>query len=65
MKWIANSYGKINLGLHVLERLPTGYHKIETGFCFIEWNDRFEVVPAETYSLDYSQKVQSLQMKTI
>ena len=44
--WIANSYAKINLGLNVLERLPNGYHTIETGFCFIEWNDRFEVSPA-------------------
>lgn len=41
--WIANAYAKINLGLQVLERLPTGYHRIETGFCFIEWNDRFSV----------------------
>lgn len=49
--WIANSYGKINLGLHVLERLPTGYHTIETGFCFIEWNDRFEVSPSPDYHL--------------
>ncbi len=41
--WIADSYAKINLGLNVLERLPTGYHRIETGFCFLEWKDRFEV----------------------
>jgi 4-diphosphocytidyl-2-C-methyl-D-erythritol kinase len=54
--WIANSYGKINLGLHVLERLPTGYHKIETGFCFIEWNDRFEVMPSTEFSLNISVK---------
>jgi len=52
--WIANSYGKINIGLHVLERLPTGYHTIETGFCFIEWNDRFEVSPSPDYSLKIS-----------
>lgn len=50
--WIANSYGKINLGLHVLEKLPAGYHRIETGFCFIEWNDRFEVSPAPEFRLD-------------
>lgn len=24
--WVSNSYAKINLGLHVLERLPNGYH---------------------------------------
>lgn len=54
--WIANSYAKINLGLHVLERLPTGYHNIETGFCFIEWNDRFEVKESDTYNLKLSNK---------
>lgn len=52
--WIANSYAKINLGLHVLEKLPTGYHRIETGFCFIEWDDRFEVNPSEKYQLEIS-----------
>ncbi len=51
MTWIANAYAKINLGLHVLERLPTGYHRIETGFCFLEWNDRYEVVPSQQYKL--------------
>lgn len=52
--WIANAYGKINLGLHVLEKLPTGYHRIETGFCFIEWNDRFEVEESDHYQLSIS-----------
>ncbi|MDX1641056.1 MAG: 4-(cytidine 5'-diphospho)-2-C-methyl-D-erythritol kinase [Balneolaceae bacterium] len=52
--WIANSYAKINLGLHVLERLPTGYHNIETGFCFIEWNDRFEVEKNDSFKLRLS-----------
>ena len=56
MIWIANSYGKINLGLHVLERLATGYHIIETGFCFIEWTDRFEVKPSKEYELAMSEK---------
>lgn len=41
--WISNSYAKINLGLNVLEKLDNGYHSIESGFCFIEWSDRFEV----------------------
>jgi len=49
--WIANSYAKINLGLNVLERLPTGYHRIETGFCFLEWSDRFEINPSDEYRL--------------
>ena len=50
--WIANSYAKINLGLQVLERLPTGYHRIETGFCFLEWKDRFEVRKAQETKLE-------------
>lgn len=47
--WISNSYAKINLGLNVLEKLENGYHTIETGFCFIEWNDRFEVKPGRMH----------------
>ena len=54
MTWIAESYAKINLGLHVLERLPTGYHRIETGFVFIEWSDRFEVNRSDSFSLSFS-----------
>lgn len=52
--YIADSYAKINLGLHVLERLSTGYHSIETGFCFLEWRDRFEVKQAEEMKLELS-----------
>ncbi|MBD3617198.1 MAG: 4-(cytidine 5'-diphospho)-2-C-methyl-D-erythritol kinase [Gracilimonas sp.] len=47
--WISNSYAKINLGLNVLEKLEKGYHAIETGFCFIEWSDRFEVKPGRMH----------------
>jgi 4-diphosphocytidyl-2-C-methyl-D-erythritol kinase len=54
--WISNSYAKINLGLNIIERLPNGYHTIETGFCFIEWNDRFEVSPSGTMALEMSDK---------
>ncbi|MDX1639353.1 MAG: 4-(cytidine 5'-diphospho)-2-C-methyl-D-erythritol kinase, partial [Balneolaceae bacterium] len=52
MNWIADSFAKINLGLHVLERLPTGYHRIETGFCFINWSDRFEVRKVSRWQLE-------------
>lgn len=52
--WIAESFAKINLGLHVLEKLPTGYHRIETGFCFIEWKDRFEVTESDSFKLKLS-----------
>lgn len=60
MKWIAESYAKINLGLHVLERLPTGYHRIETGFCFINWSDRFEVEKASRWQLDLDTEDKSI-----
>lgn len=54
--WISDSYAKINLGLNVLERLPNGYHTIETGFCFIEWKDRFEVKTAAAMELTMSDE---------
>lgn len=50
--WIANAYAKINLGLHIKERLPTGYHSLETGFCFLEWNDRFTIKEADSTTLE-------------
>lgn len=53
--WISESYAKINLGLNVIERLENGYHRIETGFAFIEWSDRFEVRPARSMSLDMGE----------
>lgn len=55
-RWVADSYAKINLGLHVLERLPDGYHTIETGFCFIEWKDRFELKPAAGMNIHMSDE---------
>lgn len=56
MTWIAESYAKINLGLNVLERLPTGYHRIETGFCFLEWKDKFEVKEASEMKLELTDE---------
>lgn len=50
--WISDSYAKINLGLNVLEKLDDGMHRIETGFCFIEWRDRFELKPASRMDVD-------------
>lgn len=49
--YVSDSFAKINLGLNVLERLPNGYHTIESGFCFIEWSDRFEVTPSSHMEL--------------
>jgi 4-diphosphocytidyl-2-C-methyl-D-erythritol kinase len=52
--WISDSYAKINLGLNILEKLPSGYHTIESGFCFIEWRDRFEISLAGRTDLEMS-----------
>lgn len=41
--WVSTAYAKINLGLKIIGRLDTGYHSLETGYCFIEWSDRLEV----------------------
>lgn len=43
MTLIAKAYAKINLGLRIRERLPNGYHHIETGFVFINWYDRLQL----------------------
>lgn len=39
------AYAKINLALHVRERLPDGYHRIETLFAFCEDGDRLTLSP--------------------
>ena len=38
---------KINLGLHIVEKRPDGYHSIETVFCPVGWKDILELVPDE------------------
>lgn len=50
--WLVQPCAKINLGLHVLERLENGYHRIETGFCFIDWCDDIEIRRAKRYQLE-------------
>jgi 4-diphosphocytidyl-2-C-methyl-D-erythritol kinase len=40
------SNAKINLGLHVTQRRPDGFHNIETAFFPIGWCDVVEVLPA-------------------
>jgi 4-diphosphocytidyl-2-C-methyl-D-erythritol kinase len=39
------AYAKINLALHVRERMPDGYHRIETLFAFCEDGDRLTASP--------------------
>lgn len=45
------AYAKINLALHVRERMPDGYHRIETLFAFCEDGDVIEVAPDDGHSL--------------
>lgn len=45
------AYAKINLALHVRERMPDGYHRIETLFAFCRDGDVLEAAPAEALSL--------------
>jgi 4-diphosphocytidyl-2-C-methyl-D-erythritol kinase len=51
--WKSDAYAKINLGLHVLNRLENGYHEIETGFVFIEWIDEIRMQIAKKTQINY------------
>ncbi len=46
------AFAKINLALHVRERLPDGYHRIETIFAFCEDGDVLTMAPSDRLSLD-------------
>jgi 4-diphosphocytidyl-2-C-methyl-D-erythritol kinase len=46
------AYAKINLALHVRERMADGYHRIETLFAFAEDGDRLRVEPADSLTLE-------------
>ena len=48
------AYAKINLALHVRERLPDGYHRIETIFAFLDQGDVISVEPADKLMLEIS-----------
>ncbi len=54
--WVSRSWAKINLGLQVLRRLPNGYHEIATGYCFINWSDRFEMKKAPAFALEMTDE---------
>ena len=45
---------KINLGLQVIEKLPSGYHTINTCFYPIPWHDLLEAVPAKKTTFESS-----------
>ena len=48
------AYAKINLALHVRNRLPDGYHQIETIFAFLDQGDLLSVQPDKGLSLEIS-----------
>lgn len=45
---------KINLGLHVLNRRPDGYHDLDTCFFPVPWTDILEVLPSDKQSFHFS-----------
>ena len=46
------AYAKINLALHVRERMADGYHRIETVFAFAEDGDGLDVAEAKELTLE-------------
>ncbi|MDR0687220.1 MAG: 4-(cytidine 5'-diphospho)-2-C-methyl-D-erythritol kinase [Prevotellaceae bacterium] len=45
------SNAKINLGLHVTQKRPDGFHNIETALFPVGWSDMVEVLPAPAFAL--------------
>jgi len=41
---------KINLGLHILNRRPDGYHDLNTCFFPVPWTDILELIPSKEYA---------------
>lgn len=48
------AFAKLNLALHVRERLPDGYHRIETIFAFCEHGDEVSAELSDSLSLKLS-----------
>lgn len=48
------AFAKLNLALHVRERRPDGYHRIETIFAFCEHGDELEASPSDDISVQVS-----------
>lgn len=46
-----NAYAKVNIGLHVVERRPDGYHNIATVFAPVELFDVITIEPAPTITV--------------
>lgn len=41
---------KINLGLHIINKRPDGFHNIATCFYPVPWTDVLEIIPAPSFS---------------
>jgi 4-diphosphocytidyl-2-C-methyl-D-erythritol kinase len=44
-KEITFPHAKINLGLFITDRLPNGYHRLQSLFYPVDWTDALEVIP--------------------
>ena len=47
-----NSYAKINLGLHILDKREDGFHNIITIFQEIDFHDQLTIEKSETIAFD-------------
>lgn len=45
---------KINLGLHVIEKRPDGFHNLETVFFPVGWSDALEIAEADKFQFSTS-----------
>lgn len=45
---------KINIGLNIIQRLPNGYHEIESCMYPIGWKDILEIIPSKKFSFQHS-----------
>ncbi len=45
---------KINIGLHITEKRPDGFHNLESCFYPVGWSDVLEVIPANEFSFTSS-----------
>jgi 4-diphosphocytidyl-2-C-methyl-D-erythritol kinase len=48
------AYAKINLALYIVNRLPNGYHALETLFAPVNWYDTLTFTPSETIEMTCS-----------
>ncbi|KAA0990809.1 4-(cytidine 5'-diphospho)-2-C-methyl-D-erythritol kinase [Dyadobacter aurulentus] len=44
---------KINIGLHIVEKRPDGFHNIESCFYPVGWKDALEITEADQFSIEF------------